>query len=266
MNFLSKILIYKELEVQKQKIELDIDELKSICRNSPPAKSLIKKLKEASSNNKLSLIAEIKKASPSKGLIREDFNPEEIAFAYQNAGASAISVLTDEKFFKGSIQYLKAVKKVVDLPLLRKDFIIDPYQIYQTRAIGADIILLIASALKPEKLEEFHNLSREIGLEVLLEVHDRQELDLALSIGAEIIGINNRNLETFEVSIQNTVDLVQDRDISEKFIISESGIADYSDIVTLKSAGVSGVLIGESFMRQENIEAAVHNLMHDLVG
>jgi len=265
MSFLSKILTYKELEVQKQKTELDINELKSICRNLPSTKSLIEKLKTASSKNKLALIAEVKKASPSKGLIREDFNPVEIALAYQSAGASAISVLTDEKFFQGSIQYLEEVRKIVDLPILRKDFIIDPYQIYQTRAIRADIILLIASALTPEKLEEFYNLSRQLGLEILLEVHNEQEYKLAFSIGAEIIGINNRNLETFEVSIQNTLDLVKDNDISDKYIISESGIATYSDIVTLKNNGISGVLIGESFMRQENIKAAVHNLMPDCI-
>ncbi|MDD3013045.1 MAG: indole-3-glycerol phosphate synthase TrpC [Candidatus Gastranaerophilales bacterium] len=265
MNFLDKIIAYKEMEVQKQKIELDLNELKNICRKLTSSKSLIEKLKLASSRNKLALIAEVKKASPSKGLIRKDFDPVAIALAYQNAGASSISVLTDEKFFQGSIQYLKAVRNTLDLPILRKDFIIDPYQIYQTRAIGADIILLIASALTPEKLKEFYILSRKIGLEVLLEVHDKQELDLALSIGAEIIGINNRNLETFEVSIQNTLNLIKDIDLLNKFIISESGISAYSDIITLKNKGISGVLIGESFMKQENIEIAVHNLMMDCI-
>jgi len=265
MNFLNKILAYKKLEVQKQKIELNIDELKSICQTMPSSKSLIEKLKSASSKDKLALIAEVKKASPSKGLIRKIFSPSEIALAYQNAGASAVSVLTDEKFFQGSIQYLQEVRKIVNLPILRKDFIIDPYQIYQTRAIGADIILLIASALTPEKLKEFYNLSKETGLEVLLEIHNRQELDLALSIDTEIIGINNRNLETFEVSIQTTLDLVKNINLSNKFIISESGITTHSDIVTLKNNGISGVLIGESFMRQENIENAVQNLMQNYI-
>jgi indole-3-glycerol phosphate synthase len=265
MNFLNKIISYKESEVQNQKNELGIDELKNICRDLPATRSFIKKLSQASSKNKLALIAEIKKASPSKGLIREDFNPVEIAAAYQMAGASAISVLTDEKFFQGSIKYLKAVREIVDLPVLRKDFIIDPYQIYQTRAVGADIILLIASALLPQKLEEFYNLSKELGLQVLLEIHNKQELDLAFSLKADIIGINNRNLETFEVSIQNTVDLIKGKNLSDKFIISESGIASYSDLTTLKNNGISGVLIGESFMKQENIETAVHNLMKDCI-
>jgi len=264
MNFLNKIITYKKEEIERQKIEFNINELKNICQTVQPVKSFKEKLNQASLKSKLALIAEVKKASPSKGLIRENFNPVEIALAYQKAGASAISVLTDEQFFQGSINYLKQVKKVANLPVLRKDFIIDPFQIYQTRSIGADIILLIASALTPENLKEFYNLSREIGLEVLLEVHNRSELDLALSIDAEIIGINNRNLETFEVSIKNTLDLVKNRDLSDKFIISESGIATYSDIVTLKDNNISGVLVGENFMRQENIEQAVYNLMQDI--
>lgn len=265
MNFLDRIIEYKKEEVAFQKKSTDINELKSLCKEKTSSISFIEKLKVAKQSNKIALIAEVKKASPSKGLIRADFNPVEIAKIYQQSGASAISVLTDEKSFQGSIQYLIDVKKNINLPVLRKDFIIDPFQVYQTRAMGADIILLIASALTEEKLVELYKLSKAIGLEVLLEVHDRKEFNFALNMKAEIIGINNRNLETFEVSISNTIDLINDRDISEKFIISESGISSYDDISKLKNAGVSGALIGESFMRQDNIQQAIHNIMQDLV-
>lgn len=263
MNFLDKIIEYKKEEVEFQKKSTDVNELKSLCQNKSSSISFIQKLKDAKIANKIALIAEVKKASPSKGLIRADFNPVEIAKIYQKSGAIAVSVLTDEKFFQGSIQYLKDVKKEINLPVLRKDFIIDPFQVYQTKAMGADIILLIASALTEEKLVELYKLSKELGLEVLLEVHDKEEFEFAHNMGAEIIGINNRNLETFEVSIDNTINLIKNKDISDKFIISESGISSDSDISALKNAGVSGVLIGESFMRQGNIENAVFNIMKE---
>jgi indole-3-glycerol phosphate synthase len=265
MNFLDKIIEYKKEEVKNQKKEFDINELKDLCLKNISSISFIDKLKTANSSGKIALVAEVKKASPSKGLIRADFNPVEIARIYQEAGASAISVLTDEKFFQGPAQYLIDVKKITNLPVLRKDFIIDSFQIYQTKAMGADIILLIASALSNDQLVEFYKLSKDIGLEVLLEVHNEKEFDFALNMGAEIIGINNRNLETFEVSINNTIDLIKNKDISEKFIISESGISSYSDIKLLKNAGVSGVLIGESFMRQEDIARAIHEIMRDYI-
>ena len=263
MNFLTNIIEYKKEEVERQKADcrLNSAELEESCRKLPPVKSFISSLKNCRKQNKIALIAEVKKASPSKGLIREDFNPVNIALSYERAGAKAISVLTDEKFFQGNIQYLKDVKKAVKLPVLRKDFIIDSFQIYQTRLMGADMILLIASALGFSKLEEYYRISKKLGLEVLIEVHDKKEFNFALELGAELIGINNRNLETFEVSIRNTINLVQNRDLAGKFIISESGIKDHSDLITLKNYGVSGVLVGESLMRQENIEQAVLNLL-----
>lgn len=265
MNLLNKIIEYKRTEIKEQKNEfnLSFSELESLCMELTPSKSLLSNLKVNSDGQKISLIAEVKKASPSKGLIRKDFKPVDIALSYQKAGASAISVLTDENFFQGSIQYLKEVKEAVNLPVLRKDFIIDPYQIYQTRLMKADIILLIASALDFSELKDYYNLSKEIGLEVLAEVHNEKELEQVLEIGAKIIGINNRNLESFDVSIDNTLNLIHNLNLPDIFIISESGIKNNSDIIALKNAGVSGVLVGESLMRQENIEEAVRNLMKD---
>lgn len=263
MNFLNRIIEYKKTEAEKQKAEcnLNIDELRDLCKKLPPASSFMNVLEINAKLDKISLIAEVKKASPSKGLIRENFNHVDIAISYQNAGVAAISVLTDVYFFQGSIQYLKDIKKIVNLPVLRKDFIVDPFQIYQTRLMGADIILLIAAALEISEMKEYYELSREIGLEVLIEVHNEKELEQALELNAKIIGINNRNLETFKVSLNNTLDLVKNRSFSDKFIISESGINNHSDIITLKENGISGVLVGESLMRKKNIEKAVFNLM-----
>lgn len=242
MTILDEILNHKKQEVLKQKKNI---------------RSFYKLLQDG----EFGVIAEVKKASPSKGVIREDFNPEEIAISYAHAGASAISVLTDEKFFQGNIQYLKSIRKLVELPLLRKDFIIDEFQVYETKLIGADIILLIASALDKVQLKDYYDLSSEIGLDVLLEVHDKKEFDIALETGAKIIGINNRNLKTFEVSLQNTLDIIKNEIPDGVFVISESGIQNNSDVKMLKDKGVSGVLVGESLMRENNIENALKNLI-----
>ena len=262
MNILKEIIKYKEQVVKEQKdlCKMTVKEIKQSCASLPPVKSFSEIL---NNNTGIALIAEIKKASPSKGLIREIFNPVEIAKSYEKAGAKAISVLTDEKYFQGSIEYLQEVRKVVDLPVLRKDFIIDPFQIYQTRLMGADLILLIASALTEKKLKDFYQLSVDLGLEVLLEVHNQKELDLAHEIGATIIGINNRNLDTFEVSLDNTINLIKSNKRENSFYISESGIHSYLDVLQLQNAGVSGVLVGESLMVQENIEKAVHELLNN---
>jgi len=262
MNFLEEILEYKKAEVEQQKISgMTQAELENEIKNLPSVNSFLSKLGKNNKKNRLSLIAEVKKASPSKGLIRQDFDPVSIALEYQNSNATAISVLTDEKFFQGSINYLKQVRKSVKLPLLRKDFVIDPYQIYQTRAMGADIILLIVSTLDFSILKDFYNLSKSVGLEVLMEVHDHAEMELALETGAQIIGINNRNLSTFEISLSTTINIIKDFQPYNRYIISESGICSNSDVTKLKNAGVSGILVGESLMRQKDIEKAVVNLM-----
>lgn len=264
MNFLTNIIEYKKKELEKQKLESrkTLDELRNICLSMDSAISFIKKIKYCAENNDIALISEVKKASPSKGLIRPDFKPVEIAVAYEQAGASAISVLTDEKFFQGSIEYLKTIKKAVSLPVLRKDFIIDPFQIYQTRLMGADMMLLIASALKFSDLKEYYNLAKEIGLEVLIEIHNKQELNDVLALDAKLIGINNRNLKTFEVDIKNTVNLIDGLNLSDRFIISESGIRSNNDIKYLKQNNVSGVLVGETLIRNPDIKKAVKELIY----
>lgn len=261
MTILDKILEYKKTEVEEQKKLCGIQELKSKTKDLPETKSFLNILKKNKAENKISLIAEVKKASPSKGVIKADFNPVEIAHAYERSGASAVSVLTDEKFFQGSIQYLKDVKKIINLPVLRKDFIVDEYQIYQTRETGADIILLIASALEKEQFTDFYALSEELGLDILAEVNNKDELDFVLESGAKIIGINNRNLKTFEVDINNTINLIKDLHRNDRYFIGESGIETNNDVKLLQAGGASGILVGESLMKSDNIEKAVTVLL-----
>lgn len=207
----------------------------------------------------MSLIAEVKKASPSRGVIRPDFHPAEIGHTYQRAGASAISVLTDEKYFQGKLAYLDDVRAVTGIPLLRKDFIIHPAQIYE--AVGrADAILLIVAALTPVELCDLLVIATRCGLDVLTEVHDEAELDIALEVGAPIIGINNRDLRSFTIDLQTTYRLLP-RIPADRLIVSESGIHDHAQITSLTTAGVHAVLVGEALMAQPDVEAAVHQLM-----
>lgn len=207
-----------------------------------------------------SIIAEVKKASPSKGLIREQFEPVAIALEYEAHGAAAISVLTEQSFFLGSSDYLSAIKKHVSIPVLRKDFLFDIYQIYETRALGADALLLIAAILEKDKLCELLHLTRELGMDALVEVHSREELDRVLQTDARIIGINNRNLNTFQTDIATTVELIGAIP-EDKTVVSESGIASRADIVMLRRSGVDAFLIGESLMRQESPGARLAELL-----
>lgn len=257
MTILREIIEFKKEEVLEQKRLCSVQDFENIIKELPTAKDFNEALKSKSP----AIIAEVKKASPSKGVIREDFNPVQIAQIYEKMGAAAISVLTDEKYFQGKIDYLKDIRKICELPLLRKDFIVDEFQVYQTRAIGADIILLIAAALDKKQLEDYFCLSKELGLNVLMEVHDEQELDAALDVGAEIIGINNRNLKTFEVNLQTTVNLIKTGNLKDKLIISESGIKNTSDIKFLLEQGVHGFLIGETLLKENNIETTFANLI-----
>ncbi|ADQ15571.1 indole-3-glycerol phosphate synthase TrpC [Halanaerobium hydrogeniformans] len=222
--------------------------------------SLKQKLKE----EQLSLIAEIKKASPSKGLIRKDFKPVEQLMAYQAGGASAISVLTDQKFFQGSNQLLESLRKLTDLPILRKEFIIDPLQVYESFFIGADVILLIAAVLDLDQLKELLSTAEKLKLEVIVEVHNESELEMVLKSDAEIIGINNRNLNNFEVDLSTTsklLKLLKEKARRENYyIIAESGIKSAEDISYLKELGVDGVLIGETLMRAEDPATKIKEL------
>lgn len=260
--YLDRIVVTKREETAKLAERLSIDNALASIGKMPPTKGFARAL-TAGRKRDMGLIAEVKKASPSKGLIRPDFDPVQIALAYEEAGADCLSVLTDEPYFQGKGEYLQAVRKAVSLPLLRKDFIVDELQIYEARLLGADAILLIAAILTPEQISSYMRTAASIGLDSLIEVHSEEEmkqvLDLDLAEGA-LIGINNRDLHTFETSLTATETL-------SKLVpggvpvISESGISGVEDIEFLRNTGAKGVLIGEYFMRQNDIRDAVLRLM-----
>lgn len=254
---LDEIVEYKKLELQSARDKTPFDYLVKAVSGMEPPRDFYGFVK---STDGLEIIAEVKKASPSKGVISENFDPVRIARDYEKAGASAISVLTDEKFFMGSLEYLSAVKSNVTVPVLRKDFTIDPYHIYEARYYGADIVLLIVSILEKKQLHEFIGITRQLGMSAIVEVHDEGELDTALEAGSRIVGINNRDLKTFEVDISTTErlsDLIPD----DVVIISESGISGPENIIRLKKKGINVFLIGESFMKTDDPGAALRNLL-----
>ncbi|MDP6925450.1 MAG: indole-3-glycerol phosphate synthase TrpC [Candidatus Scalindua sp.] len=253
---LDKIHAYKRKEVAENKERVSIESLKERCKDVPDA---IKSGTVLKRENRIKFIAEVKKASPSAGIIREDFNYIDIAKEYEVGGASAISVLTDKEFFKGDLKYLSEIKETVGLPALRKDFIIDPYQIYEARAAGADLVLLIARILNKEEINAFLALSHELGMECLVEVHDNDELETVLETEAAIIGINNRNLDTFETSLETSLQL-RHRIPEGKIIVSESGIKTREDVLVLEEAGVDAILIGETLMRSKDISKKIEEL------
>jgi len=254
---LSRIIEEKRRVVEEAKRMKPQEDLMKEIR-SLSVKSQFKK--SISRPHHVNLIAEIKKASPSKGILRGDFNPVKIAMTYQANGAGAISVLTDERFFEGRLEHLTKVRENVSIPLLRKDFFIDEYQIYETVAAGADAILLICDILSTAELIKFYNIATELGLDCLVEVHNEEDIEKALSIDAGIIGINNRDLHTFKVDLGVTQRLI--RMIPQnKTIVSESGIKRYEDIMFLRSLGVNAVLIGETFMESDDIGAKMRELM-----
>ena len=261
-NILEEIVWHKEVEVERMRDRLPLLKLRQQVKDAAPPKDFLAALRNGKTNP--ALIAEVKKASPSKGVIRADFNPVAIAKAYEQAGASCLSVLTDEKFFQGSFDNLSLVRQAVDLPLLCKEFIIYPYQIYFARAKGADAVLLIAAVLENKDLNYFIKITKAVGMIPLIEVHTLEELDRVLTIdGVELIGINNRNLEDFSVSLQTTTDLLAARREAIQrniTVVSESGLHTPQDLNTVKEAGAKAVLIGESLVKQENIEQAVSNL------
>ena len=254
---LSKIINEKRKEIERSRIALPDQKLKELAQKVYLKSSFKRNIARP---HHINLIAELKKASPSKGIIRGDFNPLKIALTYQANGASALSVLTDERFFEGNLGILKKLKGKVTLPLLRKDFIIDEYQIYESLYYGADAILLIAHILTTEELANFYKLSKELGMDVLVEVQNEEDVEKALKSGASIIGINNRDLTTFRVDLANTQRLI--RLIPEsKVRVSESGIKTYEDVMFLKSLGINSVLIGETFLKSDDIGAKVRDVM-----
>ncbi|TXK81403.1 indole-3-glycerol phosphate synthase TrpC [Paenibacillus sp. N3.4] len=260
--FLDKIVATKLAEVEAMNGSFSLKEAEKVISGLPACLGFEQALTTRKKRS-MGLIAEVKKASPSKGLIREDFDPVLIAEAYEQAGADCISVLTDVSYFQGSNDYLKAVRKAVNVPLLRKDFTIDPKQIYEARLIGADAILLIAAILTTDQMKQYLALAKDLGLDALVEVHDREELERALELDTQLIGINNRNLKTFVTDLGTTEELIQYIPAG-KTVVSESGISTVQDMSYLQQIGSHAVLIGEHFMRQPVVEQAVHDLMGTL--
>jgi len=250
VDILRKIVEYKKEEVEKVKKQFNLSEVISEAEKLKVSFNF----KEALSGKGINIIAEVKKASPSKGVIREDFDPVEIAKSYERGGARAISVLTDKQFFQGSPFYLRQVSEAVRLPVLRKDFIIDEFQIYGAKVLGAASFLLIVSILSDPQLRDFIELGRELGMEPLVETHTAEEVERALKAGAEIIGVNNRDLKTFSVSLETSISLAPLIKGAGKVMVSESGIRTEKDIKRLRKAGVDAFLVGETLMRSENPE------------
>jgi len=258
---LSKIIENKRKEVNALYSKKPLDELKKELNNSnlPVGLSLKAALLKAKPHQ-IGLIAEVKRSSPSKGVIREDFDPVMIAEIYQQSGANALSVLTDERFFGGKLAYIPAIKKVTSIPILRKEFIIDEYQVYESKLAGADAILLIADILEEDEAIKFIDLAHSLGMEVLMEVHTEADMLKVKNLEYDVIGINNRNLNDFKVDLEVTSRLIPHLD-KEKIIVSESGIKNYNDVMYLKSLGVNGVLIGETFMKVRDIGTKVKEVM-----
>jgi len=247
-DVLQRILERKVEEIRERSTRLSLRELSARCADLPATRGFADALRAKIDAGAAAVIAEIKKASPSKGVIRPDFRPAEIAASYERGGAACLSVLTDVDFFQGADAYLQQARAACKLPVLRKDFTIDAYQVYEARSLGADCILLIVAALGDAVLAELSHLAMDLGMDVLLEVHDLDELERALPIGSPLIGINNRNLRTFEVSLQNTLDMLSavPRD---RVLVTESGIATPADVRLMRENGVHAFLVGETFMR-----------------
>jgi indole-3-glycerol phosphate synthase len=250
-DILNKILATKKTEVAASKLAVSLDQLQAQAEAQGEPRDFVGSIHKKVMANKAAVIAEIKKASPSKGVIREDFKPAEIAKSYEKAGAACLSVLTDEQYFQGSTAYLKEARAACKLPVLRKDFIIDEYQVFEARAMGADCILLIVAALELAQMQKLEALANELGMAVLVEVHDADELALALQLDTPLIGINNRNLRTFEVSLQTTLDLLKIMP-EDRFVVTESGIFTPDDVKLMMDNQVQGFLVGEAFMRQDD--------------
>ncbi|SDV50438.1 indole-3-glycerol phosphate synthase TrpC [Chitinasiproducens palmae] len=247
-DILDRIVAVKREEVAAARAHTPQATLERNCASAAATRDFVGALRGARSADRAAVIAEIKKASPSKGVIRPDFDPPAIARSYEAHGASCLSVLTDVSFFQGSPDYLRAARAATALPVLRKDFIIDPYQVFEARAMGADCILLIAAILAPTQMRELEHIAHDLGMAALVEIHGRDELDAALTLDTPLLGINNRNLRTFEVSLDTTLGLL-DTLPDDRFVIAESGILAARDVERLRAAGVPGFLVGEAFMR-----------------
>lgn len=247
---LDKIIARKWEEIEARKASVTVAELEQRIASQSAPRGFVKSIEEKIALDLPAVIAEVKKASPSKGVIRSDFKPPEIAKSYEAGGAACLSVLTDIDFFQGADQYLVDARNAVSIPVIRKDFIVDEYQLYEARALGADCILLIVAVLPKERLHALNNLAISLGLDVLVEVHDLDELELALELPNRLIGINNRNLHTFETSLANTYNLLDKID-DDRIVVTESGIHSKENVNAMLEKGVSTFLVGEAFMREE---------------
>ena len=260
-DILKQILATKAEEVAAFRAQTALDDIKAQAREQAATRDFVGAIRAKHAANLPAVIAEIKKASPSKGLIRpHDFNPANIAQIYEQAGAACLSVLTDELYFQGAPEYLKQAKATCKLPVLRKDFMVDAYQIYQARTWGADAILLIAAALEQAQLEEFEAIAHELGMAVLLEVHHTDEWEKCQRLTTPLVGVNNRNLRTFEVDLQQTLDYLPIL-AENRIIVTESGIAQRAEVDLMRKNGINTFLIGETFMRADDIGAAVAELL-----
>ncbi|WP_269499792.1 indole-3-glycerol phosphate synthase TrpC [Castellaniella sp. S9] len=258
-DILARILETKKTEVATARQMRSESELMREAKSRKDLRGFARAIEDKIAQGKPAVIAEIKKASPSKGVIREDFRPADIAASYSAHGAACLSVLTDVQYFQGGYDYLRQARAACTLPVLRKDFLIDPYQVIHARALGADCVLLIVAALEPDQLRELEAVALELGMDVLVEVHDRAELDLALALHTPLLGINNRNLRSFDTSLDTTLAMLAD--IPEgKRVITESGILSPADVALMREHGVEAFLVGEAFMRAEDPGAALFEL------
>ena len=259
-NILDKILATKKNEIKNAKQLFSLSDLTEKIEINNDERDFVAALQDKHKIGSQAVIAEIKKASPSKGIIREAFDPISIALSYEKGGAACLSVLTDKEYFQGDINYIQQIKQTCQLPILRKDFIIDPYQIYESKAFGADCILLIAAALDLSEMKEFEAIAESLNMAVLVESHNLAELEEAIELNTLLIGINNRNLKTFDVSLQTSIDL-KEKIPSGRITITESGIFTREDIDFMNEYGISTFLIGEAFMRDADPGQSLENLI-----
>jgi indole-3-glycerol phosphate synthase len=250
-TILEKIVERKFEEIAERQPVVSIAELKAKAAEQPPARGFVKAIEAKIDQGLAGVIAEVKKASPSKGVMRENFYPSEIAISYEKGGAACLSVLTDVDYFQGADAYLQEARNASSLPVIRKDFIVDEYQVYEARAMGADCILLIVAILEFEKLEALNTLAHDLGMDVLVEVHDAEELELALRLPNKLIGINNRNLHTFETTLDTTFSLLESIG-DERIVVTESGIHTIDDVKAMRGHDVHAFLVGEAFMKAED--------------
>ena len=250
-TILKKIVTRKWQEIEHHQRRCSIENLKAQAADKGPTRGFVNSIKGKLSQDLPAIIAEIKKASPSKGVIRENFIPEQIAESYESAGAACLSVLTDHDFFQGHEDYLQQARSASSLPIIRKDFMVAPYQIYESRTINADCILLIAACLSTNQMQELAGIANEIGLDVLVEVHNQEELKQALTLETKLLGINNRDLHSFEVSLDNTFKLLKQIP-DDRIVVTESGIHTQEDVKLMRQNQVNTFLVGEAFMRAEN--------------